>query len=206
MCTYWHSLDRSWVSAKSLAPSPAAEEIFPSTCHLRRNLPGLPTAELSDPTRPSPPTDRGAGLSHFPVAALGSPKLSRGVAVAVAEARWAGGVCCTAARTRPWTHIPAFFFKKNDFLATRRNAGAAPILLVVKVPQHFLGSSGSVEKSGFYFADHYQKQRNGCFCLKSKVTAGCSGAQAAARASTVSVLGCTGTGTIAEKGPGEEGA
>ena len=63
------------------------------------------------------------------------------------------------------------------------------MLLVVKVPQRFLGSSGSVEKSGFYFADHYQKQRNGCFCCTSKVTAGCSGAPAAARAGAVSVLG-----------------
>lgn len=85
--------------------------------------------------------------------------------------------------------ITAFFSRINDFLATRRRAGAAPILLVVKVPQHFLGSSGSVEKSGFYFADHYQKQRNGCFCLKSKVSAGCSGAQAAAGTGAVLVLG-----------------
>lgn len=78
---------------------------------------------------------------------------------------------------------------KKDFLATRRSAGAAPILLVVKVPQHFLDSSGSVGKSGFYFADHYQKQRNGCFCSQSKVAAGCSGAPAAACASAVSVPG-----------------
>lgn len=67
------------------------------------------------------------------------------------------------------TSLPFFFKKqKNDFLATRRSAGAAPILLVVKVPQHFLGFSGSVEKSGFYFADRYQKQRNGGFLCEEQ--------------------------------------
>lgn len=49
MCTYWHSLDRRWVSAKELAPSPAAEEISPSMCQLRRSVPVLPVAELSEP-------------------------------------------------------------------------------------------------------------------------------------------------------------
>lgn len=142
MCTYWHSLDQSWVPAKGLAPSPAAEEIFPSACQLRRNLPAHCRAVRSH--LPFAPHQQRHWVKSLSPCSPGFPQ-------AVLP-------CCCSRSPRGVLHrtshaaldtYPCLFSKKKKkkiFLAMRRSTGAAPILLVVKVPQHFLGTSGSVEK------------------------------------------------------------
>lgn len=132
---YWRWPGQSWAAARGLAPSPAAGDL-PLNMSFKEKGVWTACTGLSDLGHPA--GELGLGFPRCPSGA--APQLPRALGHAA---------------------LPGFIIL---FLATRRNAGTAPTLLVVKVPQHFPGSSGSVEKSGFYFADRYQKQSNPGFC------------------------------------------
>lgn len=102
----------SWVAARGLAPSPAAGGLPLNVCFKDK---ALQTAHPELSAHAVPPTLQNLGC----FASIPEP--------------------CLVMDGSAQTHSPAASLQ-FVFLASRRNAGAALMLLVVGVPQHFLGS------------------------------------------------------------------